>query len=242
MKGEIECRGVEFNDDGDHLVLNVEARNTSKRTLHAYGSVRGLRYDDSTKTLKVLMTERGLSEKPFLNLAVQPRIVAIDPGGASPMTLSLPRFLSKLGSGPTPAEAIVQRQPNSRGANHRSRAVVGRHAFLHGPASKEGAARAARRLGEGMRDRPRPTKGRRQTPERRQEKAKGRLNGGRSRRRWSWVPKRALVSASDAENANKEHLRQQIMGHANSRETRTRRRKLEFRSPLVGRRVHETRG
>ena len=92
----IEIGNVEFHDDGTNLIVNVQVRNTSNRTLHVYASPRGIRYDPATRVLTVLLTDRELGKNLVGGSFVMPRFTTVDPNGQAVLTLKLPRFLTRL--------------------------------------------------------------------------------------------------------------------------------------------------
>lgn len=108
MKGEIEIGEVEFHDDGEHLVVTMELRNTSDVTLHAYSSLRGMRYDEATGVLHLFLTDRNFAEKRGTTF-IRPRFTSVDPNGRASISLSLPRFLTRLAPSETKVEPKIER-------------------------------------------------------------------------------------------------------------------------------------
>lgn len=111
MKSELNIGNIDFRDDDQHLIVNVEIHNPSDRTLHAYASVRKMLYDDGAKVLRLLMTDRGRSEKPFSTTFIRPRFTSVDANGQSVITLSLPRFLTRLAPGESKVVAKLEKLP-----------------------------------------------------------------------------------------------------------------------------------
>ena len=50
---DLEVRRFDLDDDGEQLNVTVEVHNSSDRTLLFYSDVRGVRYDDASKTLRL---------------------------------------------------------------------------------------------------------------------------------------------------------------------------------------------
>lgn len=110
MKGEIEIGEVEFHDDGEHLIVNMELRNTSNVTLHAYSSLRGMKFDEATGVLHLFLTDRNFAEKRG-GTFIRPRFTSVDPNGRASISLSLPRFITQLAASETKVEPKVERPP-----------------------------------------------------------------------------------------------------------------------------------
>lgn len=110
MKGEIEIGAVDFRDDGEHLIVNLELRNTSDVTLHAYSSLRGMRFDEATGVLHLFLTDRNFAEKRGTTF-VRPRFTSVDPNGRASISLTLPRFLTRLAASESKVEPKIERPP-----------------------------------------------------------------------------------------------------------------------------------
>ena len=113
MNGELEIRNVDIYDDGKQLNVRLEVRNNSSRTLYAYHYVRGMRYDDASKTLRLLLTDRHTVEGPLRFAVYRPPLIPIEPGESEKLTLRVARVLTQLGPeepgrpGPTLREAPI---------------------------------------------------------------------------------------------------------------------------------------
>jgi hypothetical protein len=92
--------GTSLTDDGQHLHLTVRVHSTSNRTLHLYNSTRALRYDRTTKTLEVQMSDHGLAEPRSLRYGdeqpttfILPSFTSVDPRGDAELSINLPRTI-----------------------------------------------------------------------------------------------------------------------------------------------------
>jgi hypothetical protein len=118
MNGELEVRGLDIYDDGQQLNVRMEIRNNSNRTVYAYRDVRGVRYDEASKTLRLLLTDRYVMEGPVRFIAAQPALIPIDPGESEKLSLRVARLLTQLGPqegdrpGPTLREIPVYEAEN----------------------------------------------------------------------------------------------------------------------------------
>ncbi len=142
MKGEIEVGNIEFHDDGQNLIVKVEIRNTSDRTLHAYASVRGLKYDSATKALTVLLTDRGLAEKPHVSNFNRPRFTSVDPKGQTVISLSLPRFLTRMAASEREYEPKIETLPIHEATTMRVEVAWSDKPFYPDPRDKRNSMRA----------------------------------------------------------------------------------------------------
>ena len=116
-KGKIEIADVAFHDDGEHLIVNIQIRNTSDVTLHAYSTLRGMKYDEATGVLQIFLTDRNFVEKRTTTF-IRPRFTSVDPNGTASISLSLPRFLTRLAASEREVEPKIERP-----AIHEARAI-----------------------------------------------------------------------------------------------------------------------
>lgn len=111
MKGEPEIGTIEFHDDGTNLIVKVQVKNPSDRTLHLYASPRGMRYDEATKVLRILLSDENLGENAPGSIFVLPRFTTVDAHGQAEITLKLPRFLTRLAPGAGQTSPKLERLP-----------------------------------------------------------------------------------------------------------------------------------
>lgn len=111
-KKRLNVKAAAIVDAEDKLTLPLTLDNPLDRTIHVYGSPRGMRYDAATKTLTVLLTEQGLEEPPLGTTFNRPRFVSVDAGGSREIRLTLPRVLSHLGvNSQIPGEPAIEVEP-----------------------------------------------------------------------------------------------------------------------------------
>ena len=97
MSDELKIGKVEMHDDGEHLIVNIELQNTSAtRTLHAYAHPRKIDYDPASKTLKIELTDRNANPEILSGTFLLPRLTSVDPNGTTTLTVTLPRFITRL--------------------------------------------------------------------------------------------------------------------------------------------------
>lgn len=97
MTGEVEIRRFEIDDDGEQLNVKVEVHNNADRTLYAYREVRGIKYDEPSKTLRLLLTDRYVTEGPVRFMVLKPPLIPIDPGESETISFRVARFITQLG-------------------------------------------------------------------------------------------------------------------------------------------------
>lgn len=107
MTTALEISDATLSDDGNVLRLELQLQNPGDRTVHAYRTLRAIRYDPATQTLEVQLSERGLEEHSNLGNFIWPRFVSIDPGGSTTIGLNLPRVLSRVQPSPTTVRTPV---------------------------------------------------------------------------------------------------------------------------------------
>ena len=95
MNGDLEVVRVETQDDGTNLIVTIELRNKSQRTLHVYAEPRNIQYDQATKRLTIYLTDRQTKEM-MGSIFRRPRLRAVDANGTTVLTLKLPRELTRL--------------------------------------------------------------------------------------------------------------------------------------------------
>lgn len=97
MNNDLKIGQVELHDDGaKNLTVRLKLINKSTRTLHTYASVRALRYEPATRTLKVQLSDRGLRELGQHGTFIQPEFTSVDPNGETTIELLLPRKIARL--------------------------------------------------------------------------------------------------------------------------------------------------
>jgi hypothetical protein len=97
MSDEMEIGKVEMHDDGEHLIVTIELKNTSAtRTLHAYAHPRKINYDPASKTLKIELTDRHTNSEILSGTFLLPRLTSVDPNSSTTLKLTLPRFITRL--------------------------------------------------------------------------------------------------------------------------------------------------
>jgi hypothetical protein len=94
MNGDLEVARVETRDDGTNLIVTIELRNRSERTLHVYAEYRKIEYDEAAKKLTIYLTDRK-SKEVTGSIFRWPRLRAVDPNGTTVLTLKLPRELTQ---------------------------------------------------------------------------------------------------------------------------------------------------
>ncbi|HXO30604.1 MAG TPA: hypothetical protein VOA80_24900 [Thermoanaerobaculia bacterium] len=110
MSNGLEISRVEASDDGTNLKVNIEVRNTSARTLHAYATVRGMQYDSIKQVLRLLLRDREVASATGAT-QVHPRFAAVDPHETTVIPVTIPRELTQIDlnqKGPSP---VLVRQP-----------------------------------------------------------------------------------------------------------------------------------
>ncbi len=112
MPTELKIVHAEMHDDlQKEMTLRVHLHNTSTRTMHAYSSVRALRYDPATKTLEVQLSDRGLQEMSPSGNFILPSFMSVDPQSEATLTVSLPRTIARLAPGQNQIAPIVEELP-----------------------------------------------------------------------------------------------------------------------------------
>ncbi len=94
MNGELEVGSVEMKDDGRNVIVTIELRNNTGRTLHAYADPRNIHYDPAPRKLTVRMTDRETTE-PTPSIFRRPNLRAVDPKGVAVLRLALPRIVHR---------------------------------------------------------------------------------------------------------------------------------------------------
>jgi hypothetical protein len=108
MPGELTISHAALHDDGEStLTLVIQLQNSGTRTMHAYASVRALRYDASTKTLEVQLSDRGLQEMGGSGNFLLPNFTSIDPEGDAHLSISLPRTIARPKPSTSPRAMMV---------------------------------------------------------------------------------------------------------------------------------------
>jgi hypothetical protein len=111
MTPELEIAVSQLHDDGTRLALRVNLHNPADRTLHAYASLRALRYDPTTSVLEVQLSDRGLAEQPWMTgTLAMPRFTSVDPGGDTILELSVPRVITRLAPGQNQISVTFERR------------------------------------------------------------------------------------------------------------------------------------
>lgn len=104
----LEIQDLELVDDGKTLTLRVHVHNGASQTLFAYGNLRGARYDPASKTLDVLLTDRGLAERLHSNF-ILPKLVSIDAGATTSIEVTVPRVIARFAAGAHQISPVIER-------------------------------------------------------------------------------------------------------------------------------------
>ena len=96
MSEDLALGAVDARVDPEEIVVSVELVNRSDRTVHAYRATRGLGYEPASRTLRILLTDRGLRPIGHAGSFVLPRFTAVDPHGSITIELRLPRTLTHI--------------------------------------------------------------------------------------------------------------------------------------------------
>ena len=119
MNGDLEIRRFEVGDDGENLNVTIEIHNHSARTLHVYREVRGVRYDENTNTVKLLLTDRHFDHSFPTFVTPQPALVPVNPGESEILKLRVPRVITQIGPertgqpGPTLRESHIHQSESA---------------------------------------------------------------------------------------------------------------------------------
>jgi hypothetical protein len=112
MAGELKIANAELVDDLEKaMTLRIWLQNPSARTMHAYATLRAVRYDASTKTLEVQLSDRGLQEMGPAGSFVLPRFTPVDAQGQATIEVPLPRTIARLKPGKNMIAPIVEELP-----------------------------------------------------------------------------------------------------------------------------------
>ena len=116
---ELTITHAELRDDLEkkEMSLLVRLHNPGPRTLHAYASIRALRYDPATKTLEVQLSDRGLREPGLSGNFPLPKFTSIDPNGEATLELTVPRTIARLKPGHGQIAPIVEEFPAHEAEN-----------------------------------------------------------------------------------------------------------------------------
>lgn len=96
MTDAIEIGNVDFHDDGTNLIVNIEVRNTSNRTLFVYATPRKMQYDPASKVLKLQLSDHDMSVEPSQGFFMLPRLTSVDPHSQTVITLKLTRYITRM--------------------------------------------------------------------------------------------------------------------------------------------------
>jgi hypothetical protein len=94
VNGELEIGTVEMQDDGRNVIVAIELRNNTDRTLHAYADPQNIHYDPAPRKLTVGMTDREATE-PMPSIR-RPNLRTVDPKGVTVLRLTLPRIVNRM--------------------------------------------------------------------------------------------------------------------------------------------------
>jgi hypothetical protein len=78
------------------LELQVDLNNRSGRTLHAVAEPRGIRYDQNTKTVQILMSDSELDDSKVGYASVIPRLVQVEPGATRSLRIGIPKQITRM--------------------------------------------------------------------------------------------------------------------------------------------------
>ncbi len=90
---QASVKSAKKKKDGMEIVVSVH--NPTGRALHYISSVRALNYDSATKTLRVGLSDKGLTLIPG-GVAMLPLFRVIDPHSDAEFALTLPKTIVKL--------------------------------------------------------------------------------------------------------------------------------------------------
>ena len=129
------------NDAGPRLELLVELSNDSDRTLYAVGELRGMKYDEVTRTLRVLLTDREFEAPNHPGIRMLPRLVSVEPGGSTTLRVEVPKTLSRLRApaGPPGPVPEIERIATTDAETVEVDVAWGRTPFYRDPRARKGA-------------------------------------------------------------------------------------------------------
>jgi hypothetical protein len=97
MNGGLEMRQIELDDDGQYLNVKLEIHNPTDRTLHFYRDVRGVKYDEGTKTVRLWLTDRYMVEGLSRLMIPRPPLRTVDAGETETVSFRVARIITQLG-------------------------------------------------------------------------------------------------------------------------------------------------
>jgi hypothetical protein len=95
LPDEVQVENVAFEDDGQHVVLDIGISNSATRTMHLYASPRKIEYDPASRNLTVTLSDENTAELPG-GTFVHPRFTSVDGGGSTVIRVMLPRVITRL--------------------------------------------------------------------------------------------------------------------------------------------------
>lgn len=95
MPDDVQIESVAFEDDGQHVVLDIGISNSATRTMHLYASARKIEYDPASRHLTVTLSDENTAELPG-GTFVHPRFTSVDGGGSTVIRVMLPRVITRL--------------------------------------------------------------------------------------------------------------------------------------------------
>ncbi len=107
-RARLTAAAPRVNDIGPRLELLVELRNDSNRTLFAIGDLRGMKYDEATRTLRVLLTDREFEASHSAGIGMLPRLLEVEPGGSTTLRVEIPKTLARLSVPAGPPQPVPE--------------------------------------------------------------------------------------------------------------------------------------
>ena len=92
--GGLQIEDLDLDDDGSILTVRLHVRNDGAAPLFAYATARNVKYDPQTRTLALVLGDRGVAAAPAPTHFLLPRIVTVEPGRQGEIEVKVPRVLA----------------------------------------------------------------------------------------------------------------------------------------------------